>query len=286
MLDRPYVFEADFFGSHDLLCCLPIRLLFRQKPVEWLGAAYFVEKTQLHGGEGTVRARNSAMRARACLTIGMAPATIVMGLAGCGSGKSAVTASDVGSLDAGGTCPAAPAASAGTGDAGGSCLCPSASNLLPEPGFDTDVVAWAQNGGAAFNSLDATSCPRSGSLEVQVDQFGGTQTVTQAQCVPVTAGLKYDFGARVLVPAVFRSPSASIGLEWIEFTDCHGNTTMAAGPMSYPDRAGSWQTLSGSAIAPATATAAYLTLQVTTAKGMSSSSLFDDVYLAASPGMF
>src|SRR5215472_15797145 len=154
------------------------------------------------------------MRAKDSWPVVIAPATLAIGLAACGgSGKSAATSGDAGGFKAGASCPVA---RGGSGTDGGECLCPSAGNLLPEPGFDTDVSAWGQNGGAAFNSLDATSCPRSGSLEVQVDAVGGSQIVMNAQCVPVSAGQTYDFGARVLVPAVFRFPAASIGVEWIE----------------------------------------------------------------------
>jgi hypothetical protein len=224
------------------------------------------------------------MRAQNFWNAAVAPVAIAIGIAGgAGCGGPAGTAgnggSNGGSADAGASCPIAIAG-------GAACLCPSAANLLPEPGFDTDVSAWEQNGGADWSSTDATSCTRSGSLEVMVDPLGGSQSVMNAQCVPVTAGQTYDFGARVLLPMSDPSTGASIGVEWIEFADCHGSFTMTAGPTADTSRAGSWQSLSGSAVAPATAAAAYLTLQVTAPQGTSSSALFDDVSLSAYPATF
>jgi hypothetical protein len=211
-------------------------------------------------------------------------AAVALGVAasqGCGN-SSPPRATDAAGMDAGALCPLAVAAA----DAGGHCLCPSAANLLPEPGFDTDVNDWQQNGGANFSSTDATGCPLSGSLQVMVDQLGESQAVMDAPCVPVTPGQKYDFGGKVLLPTPDPSTGASMAVEWIEYADCHGSFTTTSGPAVDPASAGSWQSLSSSAVAPNTAAAAFLVLTVPTPQGVSSSALFDDVYFTPSPGAF
>jgi hypothetical protein len=210
-------------------------------------------------------------------------AAVALGVAGSqGCGNSSSRTTNTAGMDAVALCPLAVAAA----DAGGQCLCPSATNLLLEPGFDTDVSDWQQNGGANFSSTDATGCPLSGSLQVMVDPIGGSQAVMNAPCVPVTPGQKYDFGGKVLLPTPDPSTGASMAVEWIEYADCHGSFTTTSGPAVDPVSAGSWQSLSSSAVAPNTAAAAFLVLTVTTPQGVSSSALFDDVYFTPSPGAF
>jgi hypothetical protein len=224
-------------------------------------------------------------RFRTPLFLRALPVGALVAMGACSSPPSvSASAGDAG--DGGGSSSSCPLAIAQADSGGGQCLCASSANVLHEPGFDGDVSAWEQNGGAYFSPTDATMCAGSGSLQVMVDPTGGSQTVMNAQCVPVSAGKTYDFGARVLLPVPLQSTGASIGVEWIEFADCHGSFTTTAGPVADPTRAGSWQALSGSAVAPATAAAAYLTIQVTAPQGMSTSALFDDVYLAADPGTF
>jgi hypothetical protein len=210
-------------------------------------------------------------------------AAVALGIAASqGCGNSSARTTDAARMDAAGLCRLAVAA----GDAGGQCICPSATNLLPESGFDTDVNDWQHNGGANFSSTDATGCPLSGSLQVMVDPLGGSQAVMNAPCVPVTPGQKYDFGGKVLLPTPDPSTGASMAVEWIEYADCHGSFTTMSGPAVDPASAGSWQSLSSSAVAPNTAAAAFLVLTVTTPPGVSSSALFDDVYFTPSPGAF
>ncbi len=222
-----------------------------------------------------------ASRFRPTPLLRVLPAAFVV-IGACSSPASTSTpAGDAG--DGGGaSCPLASSGDSG----GGQCLCASAANLLPQPGFDGDVTGWEQNGGAYYGPTDATVCAQSGSLQVMVDPTGIGQTVMNNMCVPVTAGQKYDFGARVLLPVPLQSTGASIGVEWIEHTDCTGNLTKTEGPAADPARAGSWQSLSGSAVAPPNVTAAFLMLEVTEPPNMATSALFDDVYLASFPGGF
>jgi hypothetical protein len=88
------------------------------------------------------------------------------------------------------------------------------------------------------------------------------------------------------LPTPDPSTGASIGVEWIDSVDCTSSFTAIAGPSADPGKAGSWQSLAGTAIAPSAAAAAYLTLVVTTPQGGSSSALFDDVYLSLAPATF
>jgi hypothetical protein len=102
-------------------------------------------------------------------------AAVALGVvASQGCGNSSPRTTDTAGMDAGAPCPLAAAA----GDAGGQCLCPSATNLLPEPGFDTDVNDWQQNGGANFSSTDATGCSVSGSLQLSLVYGIPTNVVT------------------------------------------------------------------------------------------------------------
>ena len=76
-----------------------------------------------------------------------------------------------------------------------------AQNLIANSGFAADLGGWSPYGGAGtrtFASDDVNASPASGSAEFGVDT-AATQ-VGLAQCIPVTAGVIYEYSARIKFP--------------------------------------------------------------------------------------
>jgi hypothetical protein len=88
--------------------------------------------------------------------------------------------------------------------AGTTCNCPqpSASNLLANPGFDTNLSGWTlttpasgSSGPARWDMSDVNSCPYSGSMYIY--HFGFDESATFSQCVPISAAKTYNFGGAI-----------------------------------------------------------------------------------------
>lgn len=125
--------------------------------------------------------------------------------------------------------------------AGCTCTQPSSTNLLKNPGFDTDTSAWSVSiGTISRSSSDTEGCVYSGSLEVVVPQ--GDLGRTLYQCVRNTL-LEGDlnFGVRA-VSSVPGHPICQVN--FYSGTNCDGNLTTqneTDPPLDTVD----WQDLSG-----------------------------------------
>ena len=71
------------------------------------------------------------------------------------------------------------------------CVCrlPSSGNLLKNPGFDTNLSNWDTNGEVSWHGNDADGCMNSG------EALSYSSIDEPAQCVAVSAGVTYWFGA-------------------------------------------------------------------------------------------
>lgn len=221
---------------------------------------------------------------RRCFTMAAACALMACGNTGSPSTTQGTSTTASASTTTPGN-PSCQAAAPGVDARAPACLTPSTGNLLPGPGFDTGANAW-QGGG--WSPIDATGCAASGSAEVPLPEeveagIGSSYTINN-NCVSVTPGTKYDYGAMVRVPAT-PGVQVSVQVQWTDVANCNGGGSGPAALMADPSVSGSWQALGSSAVAPAGMNAAYLVLQVNST-GTAASALFDDVYLSECPGSF
>jgi hypothetical protein len=163
-----------------------------------------------------------------------------------------------------------------------------AQNLLTNPGFATDLSGWSTNGlNAVWQAVDATGQSNSGSASVTVSAPGESMGISQ--CVPVTAGQQYDFGARVEVPAGQNGQNGepvfgNMTIVWASGAGCTGSRV--GNELETP----SIQTdfffgTSMSQTAPAGAASATVLLIVQDPPGLgSATAYFDDAYFQPSGG--
>jgi hypothetical protein len=166
------------------------------------------------------------------------------------------------------------------------CLTKSAGNILTNPGFDTNVTGWTDFDPAAIASswspLDATGCATSGSLAVEnIDDAGINSGVLQ--CVAAVAGTTYDFGVSIYLPS---NSQVFFDVTWNSDASCMtevGAEQQLAADTTILD---AWQSLSGTAVAPAGTQSAQVYFQIVQGQGSGFTPLFDDAYLTPSPGAF
>ena len=101
-------------------------------------------------------------------------------------------------------------------------------NLLTNPGFDSDLAGWDNlySGIANWSSRDAANSTSSGSALVVNDMNpsnGGTSWVL-SQCVSATPNTEYSFGGRLMVPAGQPADTeATVVVDTYASGDCSGN---------------------------------------------------------------
>ncbi|HVU50579.1 MAG TPA: hypothetical protein VHL80_07815 [Polyangia bacterium] len=186
-----------------------------------------------------------------------------------------------------------------SGDCGGrccpttalNCTCPqpSANNLLTNAGFDTDVTTgWTAvippgtMHTVTWSTMDATNCSYSGSAQLFYDTTLPTYTPPAiTQCVPVTAGMSYEFGFRI---------QSTCGNGWctvnfFKASNCTGADVTESSDM--PENGGTPFTDfmdSGPIVAPAEARGALLTCSTSAPYGgPTCATWFDEVYFSPSP---
>lgn len=116
-----------------------------------------------------------------------------------------------------------------------------AANLLVNPNFDTDANSWqlseSSQGSSFFDA--ATGDPAPGSVE-----FNGVAccTVQVSQCVAVTAGQAYDYGAELIQGPIAPAPQSGDGigldLHWYNDNACATQSTLI--DTLTPDVSGTW----------------------------------------------
>jgi hypothetical protein len=128
------------------------------------------------------------------------------------------------------------------------CVCrrPSTNNLLVNPGFDTNLSGWGgilPTGEPNWQSDDADGCPESGSVH-----GANTQENTDnapIQCVSVTAGTTYHFGAK------FKAATNNQSLSLQYYSDANCQTYVPGGPfVRISTTPTNWSPLDTSAVPP------------------------------------
>jgi hypothetical protein len=169
---------------------------------------------------------------------------------------------------------------------GGRCSCraASAANLIRNPGFDQDIAGWTMldDGKVVWVREDAADCSSSGGLSMQASPAGMVTMVRQ--CVPIQAGVTYNFGAWVREPDQ-SDPTytqATMTVQFFAAPDCPFLGTSTNGGWDVLRIARDWNHTTGTTTAPPGAASASVVL------GTLSSSLeiFDYVYLTPAPGDF
>jgi hypothetical protein len=164
-----------------------------------------------------------------------------------------------------------------------------AQNLIVNPGFATDISSWRVGVtfiSAVWQPLDATGQSNSGSIAI-TNSFPGLSNGAD-QCVPVTAGGHYDFGARVAAAPGSPQPYAVVNVIWSTGPNCGG--TPVGNELSTPAIPSGSTVFSGvsatSQVAPAGAQSADVYLSVSEPPGANAAgtAYFDDVYFQASGG--
>jgi len=177
-----------------------------------------------------------------------------------------------------------------------SCLWPmvaSGQNLLVNPSFESGLYGWANelwlssSNGNTWSTADAGASNRSGSGMIETrEQIQNAAFARYVQCVPVTAGLKYSVGTRVMVP----SDQSGDGYVAIDFQtwsnpDCSGSATLIAGRTLDKPAKGAWIDLeSGPFTAPQGSTSAKIMLTASRKQGSKFAAYFDDAWAVAGNG--
>ena len=155
-----------------------------------------------------------------------------------------------------------------------------AQNLLQNPEFNANLDGWTTDVSANWQATDSEGVPSSGSARIVNSNLGGYEGGL-SQCVPVTAGKTYEFGARVLAPkSDVVSGSAAIGFRAYFFASptCSGNAIgVGIGQAVTPH--GEWSQVIEFETAPTGATGARPVLIVgTNTGGPSLEASFDHVF--------
>ncbi len=166
-----------------------------------------------------------------------------------------------------------------------------AQNLITNPGFEADLGAWTVSAGdepsdpteAGWVSDDVAGSPSSGAVQV-TDRFASTHTnlFGLEQCVAVTAGERYDFGAWVQYPpGQERTGHFNVQLEWYATSDCSSSGFIDFERLRVEDPSDRWQLAQSLGhAAPAGAVAATLALVMRKNEaGGSFHGLYDDTRL-------
>lgn len=155
----------------------------------------------------------------------------------------------------------------------------STGNLLVNPGFETDV-----NGDNQPDSWTSSAYLTRSNSVVHGDSYAGRWQSTKNsrsasyQQVGVTPGTTYDFSGWVNAPATVDSFTFQLKMQWRSASGAISTTVIKK---FTDDTAGTWQQVTGSAIAPPTATLGRV--QMTTGS-LATSIYVDDLLLAAVAG--
>jgi len=122
--------------------------------------------------------------------------------------------------------------------AGTPCTCPqpTTSNVIKNPGFDTNLASWTVDTGPASitwqpgtlldgngSYADADACGYSGSAYIAEPDSGDSQSIWQ--CVPMTAHTSYNFDVRI---ATLSGANAICDLDAYQGPGCTGNVSNMA----------------------------------------------------------
>ncbi|MCB1036828.1 MAG: hypothetical protein KDD47_23585 [Acidobacteria bacterium] len=134
-----------------------------------------------------------------------------------------------------------------------------AQNLLPNPGFDTDIAGWTSG-----SSIDLFWEPEDeedlgGSGSLRAERVGGTSIAVFSSCIPVTPGTVYTFGGSLRIPESLagRTVNAQARLRFTDTLICSGSLDSVTSDhaVRFP---GSWGPAQGTAVAPPGAVGALL----------------------------
>ena len=138
-----------------------------------------------------------------------------------------------------------------------------AQNLISQGTFDTPAslevpTPWNNiSASKVWSSLDVDDDPSSGSVAISNSAAGQTG-VFISQCLPVTGGEIYTYGAAHLSTGDNTTGNADVGIVYYSVADCQ------SGPLTFDTTSGAatdvWVDLQGSLEAPANALSASLTL--------------------------
>lgn len=170
----------------------------------------------------------------------------------------------------------------------------SAQNLLSNPNFNTSLASWnvpQPYENAGWEDRDANGSPSSGlaDLENEFQQPGTQGGGSIDQCVPISGGASYDFGAKAQIPSgQDRTGYAQVQVAFYSAGGCGGSFLSLVSTDRFSS-IGAWGTLSRSAVAaPANAISANFVLaHFKDQAGGSFDTEFDDAYLrpaGAAPG--
>lgn len=98
-----------------------------------------------------------------------------------------------------------------------------AQNILPNPGFDSDLEGWSRSAFiGVWSPEDADNSPESGSASYEhvTAPSGGAFLTTQ--CLTIIGGATYDVGAHFLVPTGQGDGRISLDLRTYEEPNCQG----------------------------------------------------------------
>jgi hypothetical protein len=142
-------------------------------------------------------------------------------------------------------------------------------DLIQNGGFDDDLGGWQDVGPAEAwdGGVDVDADPASGSLRIMHGSPAGTGFYVE-QCVPVTAGETYAFGASAFATGAVATGSADVDLLFWSTPDCNDLVPGDDGQSS--SATGVWSDLEGSEVAPVGAVAATLSLGAFKLSGLGS----------------
>jgi hypothetical protein len=179
---------------------------------------------------------------------------------------------------------------------GGACKCAtqSASNLVPDGGFNGSAATWlAYSGGSVMlsrSSRDVAGCASSGSLLYAWDYIGADSPI-ESPCFPISAGTSYDFGGWVLTPAGSGSQGhAGLGPWWYTDANCMTRTSgTVQNSIILVDESSTydvWKLFRADSVVPPS-DARFATFSVfVEARTGTGQAYFDSLYFTPAPGRF
>jgi len=164
-----------------------------------------------------------------------------------------------------------------------------AQNLVANPGFSADMQlgGWQDTAGKSWSADDSDGDGSSGSVQIEIAELASAAIT---QCVPVTAGTEYDFGADVRL-SVQGQAMGRAGVVVRTYTDGLCEDEIPAFPanvFSTENVATDWTHVSGDFVTAAGAVAALVEARATKTSGSSGQTLtanLDDVFLRPTSGV-
>ena len=155
-----------------------------------------------------------------------------------------------------------------------------AQNLFVNPGFDSGLAGWLFFNGVEWSTVDAANAPASGSARL-TNVAPADNPPALIQCVPVSPGETYEYGARVRIPpGQAHTGDVLVYGYWYPSFPCGPPLADAAGATA--STIGSWVVVDATATAPAGAGA--LAVYVSTVKhgdGGAFATQVDDAFACA-----